>query len=222
MGRVNKGSRGTVVILHGLESNQWIMKDFQKAYERAGYNVYNSTYTCGRRSIQEIGEDVRKDLDAILKPKEQVHFVCHSLGGLIARYYIKHRQNTKTFIGKIITMSSPHRGATWIKDVPFGKHIGGALFGPDFIESLVDYDYINTLPGLYAYNTLCITTDREFHPLNPLSWIVGTFIKGKHDGFVAYEGMVLEDSDVKNFHLDHLFMCWDKELVQYTLDYLER
>lgn len=209
-----------VIILHGLESNQFIMKGFEKSYKRAGFDVYNSTYRCGRRDLPTVARDVTRELDEVTSGYRKIHFVCHSLGGLVVRYYVANRLNKKPLIEKIITMSSPHEGAKWVKDIPFGDFIGNTLFGEDLVQSLQDYEMIKSLPQLHAYKTLCITTDKKFHALNPLSWIVGSFIKGESDGFVAKDGMALPGASVKNFYLDHLFMCWDKELIRYTTDYL--
>jgi len=209
-----------VVILHGLESNALVMKGFERSYKRAGFDVYNSTYRCGRRRFKTVAEDVRKEIDHVTRGYNKVHFVCHSLGGLIVRYYIGNRRNKEYYIGKIITMSTPHRGAFWADDVPYGLQIGYTLFGKKMVNSLQDYGMINNLPKLSPYQTLCITTDKNFTLANPLSWIINKYVTEPNDGFVTKRGMTLVGSDTKNFHLDHLYMCLDKELIKYTTKYL--
>ena len=210
-------SKGKVIILHGLESNSLVMLPMARKLAKDGWDVYNSTFKCGRRSWKEVAEDVRTYINGIVKEGETVSFVCHSLGGILIRYCIGEGLNC--YIGKVITIASPHKGAYWVDDIPFGRELGYAMFGPKMVDSLMDLESIERLPNLTPYRTLCITTNKPISLSNPLSWLAGRYIEDS-DGFVGLKGQTLIGSESTNFHLDHLWAVKDRKLIGCTLNYL--
>lgn len=213
-------TKGKVIILHGLESNSTVMQPMARSLSKAGYEVFNSTYHCGRRSWQEVAEDVRQEINSVASAGESVSFVCHSLGGILIRYCIG--SGLDCFVGKVVTIASPHEGAYWVNDIPFGRELGYTMFGVDMVDSLMDVESIKSLPDLYIFNVLCITTDKKKSALNPLSWIAGKYIHGDNDGFVPKEGMVLPWAETVNFPCDHLFAVWDRKLIKHVVGYLDK
>ena len=208
----------SVYILHGLESSAFIMRSFEKAFVKAGYKVHNSTYKANRRHFGEVAEEVRKEINSVTSRGEKVHFICHSLGGLIIRHCIG--KGLDCYIGKIVTMASPHQGATWVNDIPWGRELGYLLFGSDMVDSLMDTETIRKMNLLTPYRVLCITTSKKKSLLNPLSWYAGKYIEGPNDGFVPTKGMALISADTKDFKLDHLFMVWNRKLIDYVVGYV--
>lgn len=211
-------SKGKVIILHGLESNSKVMAPMARILAKAGYEVFNSTYHCGRRTWQEVAEDVRNEINGIVKEGEIVHFVCHSLGGILVRHCIQ--EGLICYVGRVVTIGSPHEGAFWVDDIPFGRELGYAMFGPKMVDSLTDVDSVKSLDGLEQYKVLCITTDKPKTVANPLSWIAGKYIKGASDGFVPKQGMVLNHAHTVNFHCDHLWAVWDRQLIKCVVNFL--
>ena len=211
-------SKGKVIILHGLESNALVMLPMARQFSKDGWEVYNSTYKCGRRSWQDIAEDVRGYINEVVNEGERVSFVCHSLGGILIRYCID--MGLDCYVNKVVTIGSPHDGAYWVNDIPFGREIGYALFGPNLVDSLMDLESIRKLPTLSPYHTLCVTTDKTMSLNNPLSWFAGKYIKDDSDGFVGLSGQSLVGSETINFHLDHLWSVKDRKLIRCVLNYL--
>lgn len=211
-------SKGTVYILHGLESSSHFMKPFESAFTQAGYKVHNSTWSASRRPFKVIAEEVRSEINLAVGEGEKVHFVCHSLGGLLIRYAIK--KGLHCTVGRVVTMSSPHKGAEWVEEIPYGRKIGNFLFGKDLVDSLMDFEYINTLPQLTPYRVLTVTASKKVTAYNPVSWLAGNYIDGDNDGFVKKSGMTLIGADTVDFELDHVFMIFDKGLIAYVLQYI--
>jgi triacylglycerol esterase/lipase EstA (alpha/beta hydrolase family) len=100
-----------VVLLHGLAMNrtQWMWMGRSLARRGIGPS-YGMTYF----SLQSVSRSARH-LDrfvARLLRREgaaQVDIVAHSLGGLVARYYVE-RLGGAPHVGRIITIASPHHG----------------------------------------------------------------------------------------------------------------
>ena len=210
--------KGKVIVLHGLESNALVMLPMARRLAKDGWEVHNSTYKCGRRTWQEIAEDLREYINSVVTNDERVSFVCHSLSGILLRHCIK--QGLDCYINKVVTIAAPHQGAYWVNEIPFGREIGYTLFGKALVDSLMDVESIRKLPNLTPYRVLCITTNKPVSITNPLSWLAGKRIKGENDGFVGLKGQTLVGSETVNFHLDHLWAVKDKKLTSCILNYL--
>ncbi|MEM8688821.1 MAG: alpha/beta hydrolase family protein [Pseudomonadota bacterium] len=100
----------TVVILHGLGRNRSAMWTLAKRLELAGYR----TERFGYRSLHKSPEEIVSRLDAQVAAccagsPRKVHFVGHSLGGLIARAYLaKHKLPN---LGRVVLLGTPSQGS---------------------------------------------------------------------------------------------------------------
>ena len=89
----NQGkTRGeTVVLLHGLGRDTRAMRFLQHRLEEAGYETFNIGYPSTRLPPDEILRLLHDKLQQCCKDKKKVHFVAHSLGGLIVRALLEER-----------------------------------------------------------------------------------------------------------------------------------
>jgi triacylglycerol esterase/lipase EstA (alpha/beta hydrolase family) len=100
-----------VVLLHGFFMNrtQWLWLGRRLA-ERGLGPLYGTTYFSPQtvaqsaRHLERFIEHVRAREDA-----ERVDIVAHSLGGVVARYYVEQLDGAAQ-VGQLITIGSPHRG----------------------------------------------------------------------------------------------------------------
>jgi pimeloyl-ACP methyl ester carboxylesterase len=106
-----RGRRRPVVLLHGFFMNrtQWLWLGRRLAGRGLG-PLYGTSYFSPQsvaesaRHLERFIEGVRAREDA-----ERVDIVAHSLGGVVARYYIE-RLGGATRVGRLITIGSPHKG----------------------------------------------------------------------------------------------------------------
>lgn len=107
-----------IVLVHGLMRSSLSMS-FLKAYlERQGYQVYSYNYPSAKYSIQEHGAHFTQFIEELLikNPGIKIHFVTHSLGGIIAREAIANlNQKQLKNLGCLIMLAPPNQGSNLAK-----------------------------------------------------------------------------------------------------------
>ena len=101
-----------ILLVHGIVDNHAIFTVMEYALRRRGFQTL-STYDYGLltqnipRAATRLGEAVQ-DLTAATGC-ERVHIIGHSLGGLIARYYVQ-RLAGDQHVHTLVTLGTPHQG----------------------------------------------------------------------------------------------------------------
>jgi triacylglycerol esterase/lipase EstA (alpha/beta hydrolase family) len=130
-------SRDCVVLLHGLNRSWRLMRPMADGLQAAGFTTANVDYPSQSGSIQDIAplavglglEECRNN------GAERIHFVTHSLGGILVRYENKHSRIPE--LGRVVMMGPPNQGSELIdktRDWPgFASLSGdaGAQLGTD-------------------------------------------------------------------------------------------
>ena len=121
------------MLVHGLWMNGMDMGLLRKRISKAGYPTYRFAYPSMRRCPSDNAHRLQTfaaDLDA-----ERVHYIAHSLGGLIIRHLFHLYPEQPP--GNIITMGTPHQPSSAARQLMktragrllLGKSISGGLLG---------------------------------------------------------------------------------------------
>ena len=105
----NPSTHETVILLHGLARSSGSMKKMEEALSKEGYQVFNIDYPSRKYSIQELAGIVRKEIISRTVGAEKVHFITHSMGGIIVRYIQKN--DPLPNIGRVVMLSPPNHGS---------------------------------------------------------------------------------------------------------------
>lgn len=99
----------TVVVLHGLGRNKSSMWLLASRFEAAGFRVQRIGYRSLHEDPAGILVNLRAQIDACCARSEQpVHFVGHSLGGLLIRAYLASKPVKQ--LGRVVLIGSPSQG----------------------------------------------------------------------------------------------------------------
>lgn len=116
-----------VILIHGFFHNHsgfFVMK--QHLAKQGFRRLYSFDYTIFTKSVEEIAEALAERVEEILllTRREKVHIVGHSLGGLVARYYIQSLGGEHR-VSKCVTMGTPHNGtlAAYLAAVPTARQM---------------------------------------------------------------------------------------------------
>lgn len=101
-----------VLLVHGMNSNRGIFHVLRRKLQRAGFRQvtalnYNWLATDVRSAAHLLAAEVERLCDR--SGHARVHVIGHSLGGLVARYYVQ-RLGGDARVHTLITLGAPHHG----------------------------------------------------------------------------------------------------------------
>jgi pimeloyl-ACP methyl ester carboxylesterase len=155
-----------VVLLHGIASRSLMLRRMEKALQRAGFATLNLDYASRRKPLEQLAEDIHPAIAAFDAAHDgRLHFVTHSMGGLLARVYIaEHRPEQ---LGRVVMLGTPNGGseiADRLKDLALYR----AFFGPAGLQLMTTKDAtLAALPAL-DYEVGIIAGNRFLDPVSGL------------------------------------------------------
>lgn len=101
-----------ILLLHGFADNHSIFALMRRGLLRRGFSqVFGMNYSVRTRDVRTLAVQLAEEVEAIAEETgyERIHIVAHSLGGVIARYYVT-RLGGDERVHTIVTLGSPHTG----------------------------------------------------------------------------------------------------------------
>jgi triacylglycerol lipase len=205
---------GTVVLLHGLARTSDSMAKMNRALEAAGYRVCNVSYPSRKHSIEVLTKDFV--LPAVracsMNQTDKVHFVTHSLGGIVVRQLAQSAPDLK--IGRVVMLSPPNHGSQ-VVDKLGGLSLFQWINGPAGLELGTGQASVPQSLGTPSFQTGIITGNRT------INVILSLLIPGDDDGKVSIESAKLEG--MAGFCVvpaSHPFIMKNRLAIEQTLIFL--
>lgn len=207
-------SNECVVLLHGLARTSGAMKPLVKPLQAAGYRVVNVDYPSRTDTVENLAPLAVRDLGiGQCAGAETVHFITHSLGGILVRYYLQH--NTLERLGNVVMMAPPNQGSQVVDKL---KNVPGfqLLNGPAGMQLGTDANSIPSQLGPVGFTLGVIAGTRTFNP------ILSQYLPNPDDGKVSLENTKVEGmDDFIVFHHTHTFMMRAEDVIQQALYFLK-
>lgn len=103
----------------------------ERALRAAGFATLNIDYPSRSKPIAALAEDIHPAITRFAERDAPLHFVAHSMGGLVARAYIaKHRPAR---LGRVVMLGTPNSGSE-VADLLRGSLPYRKFYGPAGLE----------------------------------------------------------------------------------------
>lgn len=203
-----------VVLLHGISRTARSFGKMETALVGAGFITLNLDYASRRKSLEALVEDVRPDIERFAEGiGGSLHFVAHSMGGLLARVYLaKYRPHR---LGRVMMLGTPNGGSE-IADGLKNFAPYRAFFGPAGQQLGTQRDAAaDALLPPVDYPVGIIAGNRSVDPL------AGVFLPKPHDGRVSVANTKLDGmTDHVVVPVAHPFLPGNTNVIAQTLAFL--
>ncbi len=207
-------SADCVLLIHGLARTSGSMKKLVEPFEQLGHQVVNVNYPSRKKPIEELSTLAVKELGYNhCATGSTVHIVTHSLGGILARYYLA--QHELEQLGRVVMLAPPNQGSEVVdnlRNVPGFKLMNGRAG----LQIGTDANSIPKSLGPVDFDLGVIAGTRTFNPL------LSRFLPNPDDGKVSVASTRVEGMrDHIVLPVTHTFMMRSKTVIEQTLQFIE-
>jgi triacylglycerol lipase len=111
-----------ILLLHGLVDNRSIFTVLRRALRRRGFGrIWTMNYHVLTHDVRAAAQRLAATVEAICEQTgyERIHVIGHSMGGIVARYYVQ-RMGGDARVHTLVTLGSPHAGTRAAHLLPRG------------------------------------------------------------------------------------------------------
>ncbi|ESP92310.1 MULTISPECIES: alpha/beta hydrolase [Pseudoalteromonas] len=194
-----------IVVLHGLYMSGFVMQPLCTRLEKTGCEILNLSYN----TLDPNRQAIFNQIDQFIGDKPTA-FVCHSMGGLVARDYLTNASQQSQYVKKVITLGTPHKGSAIAKHM-HDKGLDGLL------KNSVEYLLSETNTWPFSARLYSIAGDLPLG-LMPL------LQKGsRSDGTVLLDETKLKGmAEHKIFHRSHTTLIYSRSVMDYIIEVISR
>ncbi len=212
---VSASAADCVVLLHGLARSATSMNKMQQALVDAGYRTANIDYPSRDYSVEELAQIAVSDGLRACQSNgeiERVHFVTHSLGGILLRQYLS--VDEIPLLGRVVMLGPPNQGSTAVDEL-------GAVPGFDWLNGPAGRqlgkgeDSVPLALGPADFELGVIAGNRSIDP------ITSAVLENPDDGRVSVEDTKLDGmNDFVVVEHSHAFMMRMRRPIELTIRFL--
>ena len=196
-----------VVLIHGLGRTDLSMIRLEAELTKRGYAVVNVSYPSTQFSIEYLaGEELAPAIERCCAGGgKKVHFVTHSMGGIVLRYYLAEHEVEN--LGRVVMLSPPNQGsevADWVAE----NELLQRVLGPSAEQLGTGPESVPNQLGPVDFELGIIAGNRTLNPL------FSRMIPGADDGKVSVERAKVEGmNDFLVVPHSHTYIMMSDEVI---------
>jgi triacylglycerol lipase len=208
------GSVECVVLLHGANRSWRMMRPMADALHESGYKTANIDYPTRAGPVEEL-VPMAVDLglaECRAAGATQIHFVTHSIGGIVLRYAHKHDPIDE--IGRVVMLAPPNGGSEIVDKT---RNIPGAelIAGEALMQLGTDEESVPSMLGPVDFELGIIAGTGTMNP------ILSTMLPNPDDGKVSVAQTRLEGmTDFLIVDDNHHSIVDDELVIRNTITFL--
>jgi triacylglycerol lipase len=211
-----KPANECVVLLHGLSRTDFSMGKMANVLDERGYAGSNVHYNSREHNIEELASlAINQGLqDCRALEAQRIHFVTHSLGGILVRYYLLHNEVPE--LGRVVMLAPPNHGSQIIDifgDIPGFDFFSGepasqlGTRGPESVPA--------KLPSV-DFELGVIAGTRSISP------ILSFALPDRDDGKVTVESTKVDGMrDFIEMPVNHTFIMRSNAVIEQVIHFLQ-
>jgi pimeloyl-ACP methyl ester carboxylesterase len=208
-------SKAGVVLLHGISRTWRSFRRMQMAASAAGFATLNIDYASRHRPLEALAQDIHPAIEHFAASAEgPVHFVGHSMGGLLTRVYIARHRPLR--LGRVVMLGTPNGGSE-IADRLKGLIGYRAFFGPagQQLGTRRDATLSAMLPPA-DYPVGIIAGNRSIYP------VASALLPKPNDGRVSVENTKIDGmADHIVIGASHPWLPCNRQAIEQSLAFLK-
>lgn len=206
-------AKDCVVLLHGLARTESSMSTLATALISNEYKVVNQGYDSRNLKIESLSKAAIPKALKKCQNSHSIHFVTHSMGGILIRYYLS--KHSITNLGRVVMLGPPNKGSHVVDkmgDFPGFEFING----PAGMQLGTDSSSLPNSIGPAKFDLGIIAGTKS------INLILSTQLPNPDDGKVSVENTKVEGmNDHISMPVTHTFMMRNKGVISQVLHYLK-
>jgi hypothetical protein len=189
------------------------MKKLEMALLEKGYSVHNVSYASTRKTIEQLAEEAIGPALKLCPADRKLHFVTHSLGGILVRQYLLRHEIDN--LGRVVMLGPPNKGSEVVDKL---RNFPGFHFinGDAGLELGTGEGSVPNQLGAANFDLGIIAGTRS------INLILSRMIAGVDDGKVSVESTKLEGMhDHLELEVTHPLMMRNNKVIEQVIHYLE-
>ena len=208
-----------VILLHGIGRTSRSLDRLEGVLQDRRYSTLSVTYPSRRYKLEDLAAWLREivlDESFWNDTEGKVHFIGHSMGGLLARYYLDlyRAQIPSRKLGRVVMMGTPHHGSE-VADLWHKTGLYRRFYGPAGQQLTTQATKQLAMEPYYELGMIAGTFNFPYVD----SWFV---IPGESDGRVSVASTMIEGmKDHIKVPATHTFIMDRPDVHRQILAFLE-